>query len=82
MPGEFVENEAHFPWFEEVPELGPTEAVAQVLAAHRRENVDYYAATRGVVTDPFKPHVTILTFPLDGLHVGKLTMFELTMEDR
>lgn len=32
--------------------------------------------------DPFRDDLTVLTFPLDGLHVGKLAMFKLTMEDR
>ena len=46
------------------------------------ENINNYAATRGTVTDPFQDDLTVLTFPLDGLHVGKLAMFKLTMGDR
>lgn len=32
--------------------------------------------------DEFKPDLTFLFFPLDGLHVGRLAMFKLQMEDR
>jgi len=32
--------------------------------------------------DAFQPDLTFLLFPLDGLHVGKLAMFKLQMEDR
>nr|AMP56814.1 hypothetical protein [uncultured bacterium] len=46
------------------------------------ENLNNYAATHGEVTDLFQDDLTVLTFPLDGLHVGKLAMFKLTMEDR
>lgn len=46
------------------------------------ESINNYAATHGEVTDPFKDDLTILTFPLDGLHVGKLALFRLRMEDR
>lgn len=32
--------------------------------------------------DCFKPDLTVLMFPLDGLHGGKLPLFKLRMQDR
>ncbi|MFN8048519.1 MAG: hypothetical protein U0P48_08090 [Ancrocorticia sp.] len=46
------------------------------------ENINNYAATHGTVTDPFPADLTVLTFPLEGLHLGKLALFRLRMEDR
>ena len=34
------------------------------------------------MTDPFPADLTVLTFPLEGLHLGKLALFRLRMEDR
>ena len=46
------------------------------------ENINNYAATQGEVTDPFPADLTVLTFPLEGLHLGRLALFRLRMEDR
>ena len=46
------------------------------------ENLNNYAATHGTVADPFPADLTVLTFGLDGLNVGKLAAFKLRMEDR
>ena len=47
--------------------------------------VNYYAAKEHGQTldarDEFQADLTILMFPLEGLHVGKLAMFKLQMED-
>ena len=44
--------------------------------------INNYAATKGYVADPFNEGLTILTFPLDGLNVGKLALFKLGMGHR
>ena len=50
------------------------------------EAVNVYAAKRKggsiLPNDKFKPELTLLMFPLMGLHVGGLAMFRLNMRDR
>jgi hypothetical protein len=44
--------------------------------------VNEYAGTRGEVINPFKDDLTIIMFPLEGLHVGKLAIFKTMAGDR
>lgn len=44
--------------------------------------INEYAATKGTVTDPFQPDLTVLMFTLDGLNGGILAMFRLQNGDR
>jgi hypothetical protein len=47
------------------------------------EAVNAFAAGLGQeVTNPFSDDLTILMFPIDGLHAGKLAIFKLMMQDR
>jgi hypothetical protein len=44
--------------------------------------VNAFAGTIGAVNDPFKNNLTLLMFPLEGLHGGRLAMFKLQHMDR
>jgi hypothetical protein len=44
--------------------------------------VNAFAETKGPVKDPFSDDLTLLVFPLEGLHQGRLAMFKLQQGDR
>lgn len=52
------------------------------LEFHTFTGRDYNEAFHTTGANRYPDDLTFLTFPLDGLHIGKLAMFKLQMQDR
>lgn len=71
-------------WVDGVEKLLAEEGIGKPVAWYRSTGKDVNAqAGSGVCpNDQFQESLAFLLFPLTGLHVGKLAMFKLQMQDR
>lgn len=71
-------------WVEGVEQLLEDKGIGKPVAWYQCTGADVneHAGDSVRPNDQFQEDLTFLLFPLEGLHVGKLAMFKLAMQDR
>lgn len=71
-------------WVKGYEDLLKEEGIGKPVAWYKTTGGEVNAFAGGDVEscDQFKKSLVFLFFPLDGLHVGKLALFKLRMQDR